>query len=141
MTEPPTSPLGTFIETARQNSARISGREAARRAGISESRWRQIVQDGKAPARTVVAMALAVNADPAQALHTAGQPASEEVVNALLSEVRQRLDGSRSRTGTGSGLAAEIERVAQLPLPAEEKIRVANALIEMYEERAREPAE
>lgn len=132
--------LGTLIEDARK-AIGISGREAARRAGLSESRWRGIIRDNTAPARTVVAMALATGANPAEALTAAGNSATPEAVSAMVAEIQARAE-TRPDYGTPvSGLAEEIERVKTLPLPPAEKIRIANALIEMYEERAREPAE
>jgi hypothetical protein len=71
--EPP--PEGVLISAALENSG-ISKREAARRAGISEGRWRQIVTGSQslgggsygivrgAPAKTVARMALAVGVAP-----------------------------------------------------------------------------
>lgn len=69
MTTPDTPPEGEALERARQR-ARISQREAARRAGISETRWRQItaghhiaggvVVPDLGPAHTIARMAVAV---------------------------------------------------------------------------------
>ncbi len=82
------TPLGRLLEDARE-SLRISKREAARRADISEGRWRQItIGHQKAgdvtipvnPRRnTVTAMARAVGVDPAKAQLAAGmEPDSPE---------------------------------------------------------------
>lgn len=73
------TPLGRLLEQAR---GRVSKREAARRADISEGHWRAVVrgyqlQAGvKIPANprrdTVIAMALAVGVEPSAALEAAG---------------------------------------------------------------------
>jgi hypothetical protein len=79
--EPP--PWGTLI-TAGIRRAGLSAREAARRAGISEGRWRQItggyqvVSPGvyaqvRGPASTVAKMAAVAGVTPAQ-LEKAGRP-------------------------------------------------------------------
>lgn len=128
--------LATLLEGARK-ALGISGREAARRANISESRWRGVLQAGTAPARTVVAMALAVGADPAEALAAAGLPGDgvETIAADLAAE-----DQARESAG-GVDLADEIERVRALQIPPEQKIRITKALIRMWEERSsREPA-
>lgn len=132
--------LGSLLEEARRTMG-ISGREAARRAGISESRWRGIIRDGTAPIRTVVAMALAVNADPAEALDAADAPTSSEGIKAIVAELQARADARTATGGAVSGLAEEIERVERLPLPPTEKIRVAQAIIRMFAEQAETPAE
>ena len=78
--EPP--PWGTLITTA-LHDAQLSAREAARRAGISEGRWRQItggyqvVSSGvyapvRGPAGTLARMAAVVGVTPAQ-LRSAGR--------------------------------------------------------------------
>jgi len=82
------TPLGALLEAAR---GRVSKREAARRADISEGHWRAVVrgyqlQGGvRIPANprreTVIAMARAVGVDPAEALGSAGfDPADAPVV-------------------------------------------------------------
>ncbi|WP_173057086.1 helix-turn-helix domain-containing protein [Phytohabitans houttuyneae] len=73
--------VGKILEDARE-SLRLSKREAARRAGISEGRWRQVVTGVQKAgnvtvpvnprASTVSAMAQAVGVDPALALRAAG---------------------------------------------------------------------
>lgn len=76
------TPLGALLEQARARK-NLAKREAARRAGISEGRWRQVVTGvqkagpGKTipvryRANTVVAMARAVEVPVDQALHAAG---------------------------------------------------------------------
>lgn len=77
--------LGVLLE---QHRGSLSKREAARRAGISEGRWRQIVTGQQKagggivvpvnPRReTVIAMAQAVEADVSAALRRAGMPPEE----------------------------------------------------------------
>lgn len=140
MSDLPDTPLGALLDEARRNRAQISGREVARRAGVSEGRWRAILKEGTAPMRTVVALALAVGVDPAEALNAAGTPASAEAIHAIVADLQAR---TRARTDApvASGLAEEIERVERLPLPPAEKIRVAQALIKMFAEHAATPAE
>lgn len=78
--DPTLSPLGALLE---QHRGSVSKREAARRAGISEGRWRQIVTGQQkagagvvVPANprreTVIAMAAAVGANVNEALRLAG---------------------------------------------------------------------
>ena len=80
-TKPASSwPLGEYLRTAR---GRMSIREAARRADISESRWRQVeagvqkmaggIEVPVHPrAETIVAMCKAISADVARGLELAG---------------------------------------------------------------------
>lgn len=79
-TEAASWPLGEYL---REQRGRMSIREAARRADISESRWRQVeaghqqmaggIQVPVHPrAETVVAMARAISADPRHSLELAG---------------------------------------------------------------------
>ncbi|GAB7041185.1 MULTISPECIES: helix-turn-helix domain-containing protein [Catenuloplanes] len=86
------TPHGQLIEQAREAARpRLSAREAARRAGISEGRWRQVVTGRQSvgggqtieistkPA-TVAAMARAVGLDPRPVVEAAGfayDPAEE----------------------------------------------------------------
>jgi transcriptional regulator with XRE-family HTH domain len=91
-TKPEPQPEGILILDALKRT-RLSGREAARRAGISEGRWRQIVNGYQvvakgvyhstagAPADTVARMAQAVYIEP-DALEAAGRgDAAEELRN------------------------------------------------------------
>lgn len=75
-----TWPLGDYL---REHRGKMSIREAARRADISESRWRQLelgyqsmAKDIKVPVQprpdTLVAMCRAINADPIKALQLVG---------------------------------------------------------------------
>jgi transcriptional regulator with XRE-family HTH domain len=130
--------LGQLLEAARRQAG-ISGRTAATRSGISESRWRQIIrgEGGQPPAPTVVAAALGVGADPALALKTAGMPHDPATIKAIVDELARAREKARTAP-RGSGLAEEIERIRSLPLPAAEKLRVAQAVIALFEEMARE---
>jgi transcriptional regulator with XRE-family HTH domain len=92
-TKPEPQPEGKLITEARKR-ARLSGREAARRAGISEGRWRQIVNGYivvakgvyspvvAAPAGTVARMAQTVDLSP-EALAAAGRPDAAEELRQL----------------------------------------------------------
>jgi transcriptional regulator with XRE-family HTH domain len=130
--------LGQLLEAARK-TAGISGRTAAARSGISATRWRQIVsgEGGRPPAPTVVAAALGVGADPAQALQAAGLPHDPATLTAVVDELARAREKARTTTSL-SGLADEIERIRALPLPAAEKLRVAQGVIALFEEMARE---
>jgi hypothetical protein len=101
--KPEPQPEGMLITDARKR-ARLSGREAARRAGISEGRWRQIVNGyivvakgvyspvAGAPANTVARMAQTVDVAPEE-LEAAGRAdAAEELrkLNAAARETAER---------------------------------------------------
>jgi hypothetical protein len=99
MTEPELTPLGAALEAARGGTSK---RAAARSAGISEGRWRQIVvgyqlSGGvRIPANprreTVIAMADAVHLDRATALELAGfDPASVREDSPVVQEVEQAI--------------------------------------------------
>jgi hypothetical protein len=146
------TPLGELLEHAREKVLHISARQAAARAGISGTRWRQVVtgiawRGGEATpvrstARTVVAMALAVEVDPAEALKAAGIDATSEAVQAIVRDARTPKEPAAA--GARPGLAEEIERIRGLPLDPDDKIRIANALIALYAERgaqAKQPRE
>ncbi|MEV6297810.1 helix-turn-helix transcriptional regulator [Actinoplanes sp. NPDC051861] len=135
MTDLAPTELGQFLEAARRHAG-ISGREAARRSGISDSRWRQIIrgEGGRPPAVTVVAAALGVGAEPDHALKAAGMPRTESEVESLIAEAQR----PKTQSAQVSGLAEEIERIRALPLPPAERIRVAQGVIAMYEDLARE---
>ncbi len=84
MAERPSPPPWGALLTKALASARLSAREAARRAGISEGRWRQIASGYQVvspgvyapvhgPAQTLARMAAVVGVTPAQ-LTQAGRP-------------------------------------------------------------------
>jgi uncharacterized OsmC-like protein len=137
------TPLGALLEEARINVLRISASEAARRAQMSESRWRQVVTGvqrkagGSVPVnptdRTVVAMACATGVDPAEALKAAGRSGiSQESIAAIVDEIRQPAPGARL-----DGLADELERIRNLRgVSPEDKIRMVKVLVDLHEERA-----
>lgn len=140
------TPLGEILEKARSEVLRISVREAARRARISDTRWHQVVTGIQRKAgqgvpvnptdRTVIAMANAVDVDPGEALEAAGyarlSPAS---VNRILSELiagPAAVDETPARS-----LADEIDRIRHLRgVSPKDKIRMVNALIELHEEQS-----
>lgn len=142
MTDLVPTELGQLLEHARKHTdgKGISGREAARRAGFSEGRWRGLLRDGRGPAVTVVAAALAVDADPAAALNAAGLPSDPDTVQSLIQDATAARDRP-TRPAPGASLADEIERIRQLPLPARERLRVAQGVIALFEDMAREDRE
>lgn len=90
MTERPEPPPWGALITAAQASEGFSAREAARRAGLSEGRWRQItggyqvVSPGvyaqvRGPAGTLARMAAVVGVTPAQ-LRAAGRDDAAQVL-------------------------------------------------------------
>lgn len=140
--------LGQLLEQAREHVHHISVREAARRAHVSDTRWRQVVTgvqtkaSGRVPvnptARTVVAMALAVGVDAGDALRAAGLEATDEAIAAMTAEAR----GPQADKGAApAGLVEEIERIKSLPIAPADRIRIANALIELYQEQAKQESE
>jgi len=105
VTEQQLTPLGELLERAR---GPLSKREAARLAGISEGRWRQVVTGVQKaggmeiPAnprrKTVIAMANAVRADIDEALRLAGfEPAPADTTrtaddrDAMISDVAEAI--------------------------------------------------
>jgi transcriptional regulator with XRE-family HTH domain len=146
--------LGVLIERARAE-LRISAREAARRAGISPTRWRQVVtgeqiKNGRPvpvnpTARTVVAMALAVLADPAGALAAAGLTVPADLaplIGDVQNEMRGQVRGEPAAGGVDlSGdehrrLTDEIARIEGLRLPESAKLMMLEALIRAWERYA-----
>jgi transcriptional regulator with XRE-family HTH domain len=148
--------LGELIEQGRAE-LRISAREAARRAGISPTRWRQVVTGEQSKngrpvpvnptARTVVAMALAVRVAPAEALAAAGHAAPRDLA-ALVSDVQREASGQRAEAVAGPAvdltageharLTDEIARIEGLRLPESVKLTMLEALIRAWERYAAE---
>lgn len=146
--------LGVLIERARAE-LRISAREAARRAGISPTRWRQVVtgeqiKNGRPvavnpTARTVVAMALAVVADPADALTAAGLSVPADLA-LLVGDVQRETSGQRAGSGAPTAveltadeqrrLTDEIARIEGMRLPAASRLAMLEALIRLWEQHA-----
>lgn len=136
MSEPdqPLTTLGLLLEEARERLS-LSKREAARIAGISEGRWRQVVTGiQKAGAvnvpvnprrNTVTAMATAVRVDQAQALKAAG-----------LEPLPSAAAADEPPTGDEA-----ITRVMKSDLPEDKKRRLVELLNEErrhYERRTEE---
>lgn len=145
--------LGVLIEHARAE-LRISAREAARRAGISPTRWRQVVtgsqvKGGRAvpvnpTPRTVVAMALAVLVAPADALVAAGLAVPSNLgllIDDLRGEVQGREVAAPAPVVNLSAdehrrLTAEIARIEGMRLPEATKLTMLEALIRAWERYA-----
>jgi transcriptional regulator with XRE-family HTH domain len=125
-TEPPLTPLGKLLEDARKVLG-LSKREAARRSGYSEGRWRQVVtglqntKDVNTPSNpkssTVAAMARAVGVDVDEALRVAGLDATP---------------------GAGASTPGDpIRRVMLSELPDEQKRRIVQVLLQEQREAER----
>lgn len=137
--------LGRLLEEARTGVLRISTREAARRARLSDTRWHQVVTGvqrkagAEVPvnptARTVVAMAQAVGVDPAEALKAAGKEGvSAESIAAMLEEILRPAAADAPDAGS---LVDQIERIRHLRgITPDDKIRMVKALVDLHEERA-----
>ncbi|GIE46404.1 helix-turn-helix domain-containing protein [Actinoplanes lobatus] len=139
------TPLGELLEHARSKVLHLSVRQAAKRAGVSPTLWTQVVTGRRAGSprpvrttvRTVVAMALAVNVDPGEALGIAGMPSAPEAIEAIVSELHAGIE-AESQVASRN-LADEIERIGTLHgVTADEKIRMVNTLINIHEQRAAE---
>ena len=105
--EPPAPPEAALLYRAR-SGLRISIREAARRAGISENRWRQVeagyqvVRAGirvpaRATAATLARMALTVMVTPAQ-LTAAGREDAADVLEEMRRREGSTVSGPPART-------------------------------------------
>jgi hypothetical protein len=144
------TPLGDLLEKARSEVLRVSVREAARRARMSDTRWHQVVTGiqrkagGLVPVnptdRTVIAMANAVGVDPGDALEAAGYTRlNEEHIAAILREMEEP---KPSTADAPRSLADEIERIRHLRgISPKDRIRMVNALIELHEESGNEDDE
>lgn len=138
------TPLGQLLEEGRA-ALRLSGREAARRAGISESRWRQVIA-GTQPGpngtriaanprpRTVLAMAIAVDVDGREALARAGFTQTADEVAALVADLKAEPQGTGGIHGKEFDLLSEVRRIRGLELPAESRLELIRAIIELYEQ-------
>jgi hypothetical protein len=143
------TPLGKLLEHARSEVLHLSGREAARRAGISPTRWSQVVTGHawrggvrtpiRSTMRTVVAMAMAVQVDPAEALEVAGMPASPTAIEAVVSDLQARRDPPAAEAPDIGSLVDEIERIKGLRgISPKDKIRMVRAIVDLYEESEKE---
>lgn len=121
MTErPDPRPEGKLIMAALDASP-LSQRKAAKHAGISESRWRQIVSgyqsiDGikhavRGPDRTLARMAQAVQVTP-EALAEAGRPEAAALLRDLEAE-RRRADERAARAAAAAVDSASPARVEE----------------------------
>lgn len=118
--DPALTPYGLLIEDARKR-LKISKREAARRAGISEGWWRQIVTGVQklggieVPTNpkdsTLVDMAVAVEADADEVLQAAGRKPRPRAEGAGLDHLREEV--------AASNLSSEAKRyiLDELPTP------------------------
>jgi transcriptional regulator with XRE-family HTH domain len=132
MTERPDVPLEAVLLKTALTASPLSQRAAAERAGISESRWRQlvsgyqVVSGTKAPTRspddTLARMARAVDVTPEQ-LAAAGREGAAEVLREILSGRRDGGAGpadARNRVDERWHMLAAVLRQAGVGLtPAE----------------------
>jgi hypothetical protein len=128
------APMGVVLEHHRRDILRISLRDAASRAGVSEPTWRRVVKGAQTTVRNIVAMAVAVGADPAEVLHMGRVDVSRESLAAILSDLRQG-SGSAGPAEVAS-LVAEVERIRGLPLPVEARLAMLQAFISLHAEAA-----
>jgi hypothetical protein len=135
-TPDPGSPIGRLLESARTNGLHITGREAARRAGISPTRWREVVAGRPTGARVLVSMALAVGVDPAEALQTAGVEVEPEHLAVLLEDIHR--SAAAREPVSDDAMAVEIERISALPISADARRRMIKALVDVYTEAVNE---
>jgi hypothetical protein len=142
------TPLGKLLEHARAEVLHVSAREAARRAGISPTRWTQVVTGHawrggvqtpiRSTVRTVIAMALAVDVDPAEAIQAAGMTATPQAIAAVVADLQAPPAAPASSTAA-SALADEIERIRDLRgISPKDRIRMVRAVVDLYEESEKE---
>lgn len=138
MDRPAQRPEGALIERALKAS-RLSQREAARRAGLSENRWRAIMHGYqnvgagtnapvRGPADTVARMAQVVGVTPEQ-LEGAERPDAADELRALKTD--------KPEPTTGEGLS-DVE-VAELLRLAREDPQVARATLRKMQGGGRTP--
>lgn len=155
--EQPLPPYGVLIEAAREDAG-LSRREAARRAGISDSWWRYVAagwQNGPltGTADTVAAMARVAGVTPERLESEGERPDAARVLRGLLSsEPPPPLRAVPPAAGPGddpdiSALIAdwpELETIWRLreadgkPYPREERIRLMKAHIDTIRRKVRE---
>jgi transcriptional regulator with XRE-family HTH domain len=147
-------PEGELINAAlKRIRPKLSVREAARRAGISEGWWRQVVRGyqplkggGKAPmtgsAETVASMARVVGVTPAQ-LQEAGRADAAEELRALQpppslgTPTDAELRASALQPETAEAIIAMRQRFERWVKEGKEgRIQKANRLIEMFDEES-----
>lgn len=117
----------------------LSIREAARRAGISEARWRQVVKGSEPSIRMVATMAHAVEVEPGDAFRAAGRDMPSQGSLARLIPPVPR--PTELTADIGAEAAAEVERIRSLPFPVEVRLRMMRAVIDMYLEQAQDDIE
>lgn len=145
------TPLGRLLEHARDKVLSITGREAARRSGISESRWRQVVTGVQSagggatirvnPSRVqVVQMALGVGVDAKTALSAAGHEVNPDQLRSLVEQAKRALPSADPPLRID--LWAEYERARDARESWETKFVIIGEVIKMYlsEERRAGPS-
>jgi hypothetical protein len=137
-TPPAPQPEGLLLESARQ-AARLSAREAARRAGISEGYWRQVVKGYQSvsggayapisdvPAKTIAKMAVAVGLSPERMETEGGRPDAADRMRSM--------PAPPARPPAGATLT-----VADLLGPDPIEGELARLEVEVWTEMSRHPA-
>lgn len=146
------SPLGRLLEQAR-NRLGISKREAARRARISDTRWRQVVRgyeivgarrvSALAGPLTITRMAIAVDMHPADALHAAGKNVTPALVHALITSATYPIDDPLRPAAPDwiDLVIAQIERITALPIRAHQKWALIGPLCQLVEQALGAPGD
>ncbi|NJP44551.1 hypothetical protein [Actinacidiphila epipremni] len=116
MTEPPAPPEGLLIKRA-QTALQISQREAARRARLSEARWRQLVsgfqlvQRAKVPVRspdkTLARMARAVGVTAEQLVDAGREDAAAALLEVEAEEAEVERAAAAMQDGAGQSRVDE----------------------------------
>ncbi|MFF4179631.1 helix-turn-helix domain-containing protein [Streptomyces sp. NPDC001750] len=114
----PTPPPEAVLIKEALKKARISGREAARRSDVSNTRWRQIISGYqtvsgshvpvRAPAETVARMAQATGVT-ADQLRSAGRPDAADALVELA-----ELAGTPNPSSLGGAEGVQVEAIASL---------------------------
>jgi transcriptional regulator with XRE-family HTH domain len=123
-TPPAPQPEGLLLESARQ-AARLTAREAARRAGISEGYWRQVVKGYQSvsggayapisdvPAKTIARMAVAVGLSPERMETEGGRPDAADRMRSTPAPAAQPPAGATLTVADPAGerMAGELARL------------------------------
>lgn len=137
------TPLGQLLERARKEVLGITGREAARRSGVSDARWRQVVSGYQSTpggrvkvnpsARSVVRMAIGVGVEPAAALEAAGIETNPEQLRNLAAEAKRAL-AAGAEPPAEFDLDAALEQIERLDVSPAKKLAAVERIMRMYEQ-------
>lgn len=127
----------SLLEAAR-TAAGMSKREAARRSGMSEGLWRQIVADGRTATpspRRLFEMATAVGVDAIDVLVAAGAPrdTAEDIVSSFRALARNPHAAGDDGPISDEEFQQRLERIRGANIPRTQKARLLDALIDLVE--------